>query len=519
MYALVSWDIVVMENPNSRRRRQNCRRTITISLDLPAEDEGNRQNVAPNYGYNEDGLGAPVVEAFQGRQECIFNIPAAKFVVDVRERETNLPFFSEKFHKYHEACVQVIAKNTEDRGQIGSGILLEHSRTELLLITSAHVITDVKCNVTIVLEVGHTRMKKQNKARATQVVINLERYRLFRNSTDDVAGIFFAKTSTAGKLVLEHVKEFPSIGFQGFHSNYFMAIHYGNSGKKSVSVGNRLNPGIFQSLDMSVYIGGGEGASGAPLFNYKGEVVAILRSKATHVAGQRHFEAFQDIDVQNFNSNTNCEPRVFEIFEGRKFKQKLAENNGHFGLTVFQCLGVGGLHGKTRQYSRRKMIESDHFPAYNAYDIASKYENCPAVVKSILTGGGDRPGENNLPAIIIPKVIHRKLATTVSSSFRREQANHIRLMEFPEAIRKNFDDYSAKGLFRRDNYRCHDDTFDALIENYVAGFVEALQQHQTLRFIQREDRLRLEGYIEALARNGRERGGQLDRNKIISLQH
>ena len=491
-----------------------------ITITWETEGEGVVEFNPRPYNSLDNTFGAPLADAFpdpkKPKQGCISNILAAKLAINVPERESKLPLFSKTFQNYHKACVQVIATNPESEVKTGSGILVKHSERKFL-ITSAHVITDRNCSVTIVLEVGHAETGNENEAEATQVKINLEGHRISRNAKDDVAFIFFDNTSAAGQLVLKHVQEFPSLGFPRLASNYFMAIHYGNQhNHKSVSVGERVGTGDHLPLDMSVYLAGSPGASGAPLFNYIGEVVAILRSKNEKFPGQRHFTAFKDID-ENFNSDTDCEPRVFEVFEGGKFDEKLLENNGDLEQTVFQCLGVGGLHRKTRKYSEKKKIESDHFPSYNAYDMASKYENCPAVVKSILTGGGDRPGENNLPAIIIPKVIHRKLATTMSSSFRHEQAIHIVLEKFPEAIRKNFDDYFAKGLFRRDNYRCQDDTFDALIENYVTGFVEALQQHQTLRFIQREDRLRLEGYIEALARNGRESGEELDRGDIISL--
>ena len=506
---------------NNLRNRNYSQKQIKISLNLPAES--NEQ--APHNLY-ESNEGALLRDAFSGllEQKRISNYLAAKLVIDAEE-ETKLPIHSEAFQRYHKACVQVIATNDDGRPVTGSGILVEHSEMELLLITSAHVITNTNCSVTIALEVDHARTRNRNKAKATRIKINLNGHQISRNANDDVAFIFFDNTSAAGKLVLKHVQEFPSKGFQRFGSDYFMVIHYGNpnSDHKSVSVGERVGTGDHQPLDMSVYLAGGPGASGAPLFNNEGEVVAVLRSKNERFRRQRHFTAFEDIDEENFDADNDCKPRVFEIFEGRKFDETLIENNGDFRQTVFQCLGVGGLYGKTKQYSKKKKIESDHFPPYNAYYMASKYENCPAVVKSILTGGGDRPGENNLPAIIIPKVIHGELATTGRSDesveFRKKQAKYIsRSGKFWRAIKKNFDDYVAKGLFRRSNYPFEDQkTFDELMEKYIQGFKDALKEHRSLRLIDEEREKWLGGYITKLEGESHDSGDQLELDDIISL--
>ena len=354
----------------------------------------------------------------------------------------------------------------------------------------------------------------------TAAKIKLEGHRILQNSNDDVAFIFLDSTGT--QSVLQSVWEFPSRGFPGFASNDFMAISCGNpKSYKFVSVGGEVSMGNDQSFDMLVDLAGYEGQRGAPLFNPKGEVVAIMGGENENFPNRRHFTTFQDIDVQNFDSNTDLEHRLFEFFEGRKFQKKLSENNGHHGRTVFDCLGVGGSHWKTREYSDRNTIESDHFPPYDAYVHAIKDRNCPEKVKLKLRGGGKRPGENNLPAISIPKDIHRKLATTGSNkesvSFRSIQAKDIASGNFPEAIKKNFDDYFAKGLFRRSNYNCLQGTFSNLIKKYIQGFKTALEEHFNVGFLRNEDRYRLEGYIEALARNGHSSGEELGGNKIPSV--
>ena len=379
---------ILFRNSNRKRITNENRimneRQISISLNLPAE--GNEP--AP-HNLHESNEGAPLGYAFSGylKQKRISNYLAAKLVIKAEEK-TKLPLHSEAFQKYHKACVQVIATSPKDDGisVTGSGILVKHSDTEILLITSAHVITNINCSVTIVLEVDHAGTGNENKAHATQVVINLEGHQILRNANDDVAFIFFDNTSAAGKLVLKHVQEFPSIGFQGLNSNYFMAIHYGNeqSHHKSVSVGDRVGTGYHQPSDMSVYLAGGPGASGAPLFNYEGEVVAVLRSKNERFPGQRHFTAFDDIDEENFDADNDCKPRVFEIWEGIEFQkmcdrkcedlQRSGEQNfkqSAEALTVFRCLGSGGVYRKTSKCSRGGIIESDHFPPCHAYKLSS----------------------------------------------------------------------------------------------------------------------------------------------------
>ena len=84
-----------------------------------------------------------------------------------------------------------------------------------------------------------------------------------------------------GEYILNTIREFPvpSLCLDDRSSDIFTSIHYSGGDYKKVSTGER--EGIaesYTSLETRIHIQGGGGASGAPVFNFQGEVVAILRS-------------------------------------------------------------------------------------------------------------------------------------------------------------------------------------------------------------------------------------------------
>lgn len=76
-----------------------------------------------------------------------------------------------------------------------------------------------------------------------------------------------------------------------------------------------------------------------------------------------------------------------------------------------ECLGKVGVHSLTKQYSVKGVIESDHTIPHEVWKSTTNPK-----MKRLVTGGGTRPGENDMPAITIPYDRHRKLRTTGSST-------------------------------------------------------------------------------------------------------
>ena len=487
--------------------------TVEIKLDV------NHQNstVVP-FNFYDDSCGAQIGDAHSSHEK-ISNIFAAKLAVDGDDFKSKQPKFWETFQQYQKACVQVKSGTTA-----GSGILYMHSEKQVILVTAAHVING-NSGVKIVLETDE---------------ITLQEPDIKFKPGEDAAVIFL--NTTQSQYLIDIVKEFPCpsrhLTLSEHASGFFMAIHYADGGHKKVSVGEVGRPrGNVQQLKEQVNIDGGPGASGAPLFNIEGDVVAILKSSDRACDGIRNFIPIYNVEIEgelhNFNTNASHEQNIFEFNEGTKFNETLLKNRERLkkeksvpkdfdsvaeSMTVFDCLGVGGKHGDTRKYSRIGKIESDHFPPYDAYNhLYEKKEDCPSQIKDeVRKRRGKRRGENGLPAITIPYFIHKKLDTTLSGNFRSDQAKDIASGNTCVAIRKNFDNYSKKGLFKRSNYNCHYSVFNALLGQYMKGFEQALGKHKELGFLNESDRVFLVGYIEALVYNDYD-SEQLDNTKIISF--
>lgn len=302
-----------------------------------------------------------------------------------------------------------------------------------------------------------------------------------------------------------------------------MAIHYSGGNFKKVSTGKReAIPGNPLPLETRIHIQGGEGASGAPLFNFQGDVVAIVRSCAKNNPEIRNITPVQSSSSYGYGLRDGFE-NLFESTEGKRFENKLTENIGNIEATVLQCLGVGGKHAHTRQYSKRGIIESDHFPPYDAYKKASEKENCFTFVKGLFPTEpkGGRAGENLLPAITIPKVFHRKLSTTGSSEtskrFRQRQADFIASGQVYRAINMNFKDYHNNGLFKESNYVCTQENFQKLMKNYCEGFTEALQVHKDLHFISDEEKTWLGQRMSVLTKMNIDESRDLEEDEKVKF--
>ena len=508
-------------------------KTVNINLNVVRQEY---TVVAANF--YDDSNGTPIEDAYSNH-ENISNIFAAKLAVDRGDFKSNLPKFWETFQQYQKACVQVKSGTTA-----GSGILYMHSEKQVIVVTAAHVING-NSDVKIVLEIDYERTENPNVVKAKQVTITLQKPDIKFKPGEDAAVIFL--NTTESQYLIDIVKEFPCpsrhLTLSEHASVFFMAIHYadGDGAYKKVSVGEVGRPsGNVKQLKEQVNIDGGPGASGAPLFNFEGDVVAILKSKEKNYDGIRNFTPNVDIEgeLHNFNTNASYEQNIFEFNEGTKFNETLLKNLERLkkeksvpkkdrdsiveSLTVFDCLGVGGKHGDTRKYSRKEKIESDHFPPYDAYNQLYEKENCPSQIKAIFDNySGKRRGETQLPAITIPYVIHRELDTTGSSkesrNFRSAQAKDIAAGNTCEAIKKNFNNYLVKGLFKRSNYNCVDSEFDTLLRKYLKGFKTALKQHEELKFLDARNRAELNDHIEALVYNHPDDGEQLHKREIISF--
>ena len=410
------------------------------------------------------------------------------------------------FRKYHEACVKVIAANANGGGIQGSGILFRTSEAQILLLTAAHVLQG-NPSVKIVLEIGHT--PNRDGVIATEITIELRNHLTQFGNETDIACIILSKDDST--YILSEVNEFPHPSLDDYSSDIFTTIHFSGGGRKIMCTGKRESiPGNHQPLETRIHTAGGQGASGAPIFNYQGDVVAIHRGRAIDDPEIRNVTAFQSSIFFSKYCYNGLE-RLFELTEGSKFNDELYKNKRDFKLTVLKSLGVGGKHGDTRQYSTIKSIkiDSDHFPPYDAYKRACDIANCFETVKAFFRSWGKkqpsarRPGENHLPAITIPKVFHLKLATTGSSTasecFRQSQAEIIAGNAVFRAIGVNFNDYHEKGLFKRSNYQCTNEQFNTHMGRYVKGFDEALTVHVELGFITPEQREELEDYMLELA--------------------
>ena len=526
---------------SSARSRSNVEIKHVI-IDLTAMDE---RSQLPPVGANlcEGRNYAPIQEGPQPTA----NMLAAQLAVDEKIRKSKLQEdFSSIFLQYHRACVQVICTTKEYGKTKGSGILFRVSETRLILVTAAHLIKNNNFKLELVIESFecNDRQLRRNQVDADKVYIKVIPWLpyILKYGTD-AAVIFLNDMDSA--YVLNKVSEFPrpSCASTESASDTFMSIHYAEDRNKQVSVGCAgSTEGNFLPLRLELHIDGGLGASGAPLFNIEGDVVGILKSSQIFDE-TRNFIRIEDVFKDDYYSRRDelYDLHIIEKNEGLKSNNRLSKlfqlnrqldvpNQGpvpnsvrgrirlleesqtpqHTHILraiVFDCLGKGGPHRKTRRWSLLNYVESDHFPAQDAYKQAGESEEKL----------GNR-GEN-LPAITIPKVIHKKLATTKSKDFRSVQAKHIRLRNTCAAIKANFDDYQKKGLFRPRNYDCADEDFGALLVKYRKGFKKALQLHVELHFINEDQKKDLINHIERLIAYGQHDGEVLEHKDRIAIIH
>ncbi len=464
--------------------------------------------------------------------------------------------FSQIFLQYHKACVQVICTTTERDEIKGSGILFKVSETRLILVTAAHLI--LNNNLKLVIECKYQQLPSE-QVRADKVTVyneNITIPDIYRINGEDLAVIFLSVA--ASNDVLRKVNKFPrpSRAFTQSNCDTFMCIHHVGGIYKHVSVGSiGSGPGNSLQLMPQLYIAGGPGASGAPLFNIEGDVVGILRGRETDQT--RDFMPIEDIFREDnyIHYRGRCD-EIYQMYicernEGlesksllckelkenvsgkgvAELKSMLAEKNIPLDPIVFRCLGEGGAHKETSSWSLLSIVESDHFPAVDAYIRARELikkqnqpklpaKSIPKVLRAKLDAASKLWPGGELPAITIPRVIHKKLDTTGGSNrskkFRAAQAQNIASGNTCEAISSNFDDYRKKGLFRRCNYHCSDSKFKELLDNYTEGFEIALQVHKGLGFITEKERKALVGHIKRSIKDGN-CGETLDENKRIAI--
>ena len=517
---------------SSARSRSNVEIKHVI-IDLTAMDE---RSQLPPVGANlcEGRNYAPIQEGPQPTA----NMLAAQLAVYEEIRMSKLQEdFSSIFLQYHRACVQVICTTKEYGKTKGSGILFRVSETRLILVTAAHLIKNNNFKLELVIECNYQQLSREQVG-AVKVYIKDILAIYWKDDVTDVAVIFLNNMDSA--KIVKIVSEFPLPSYASTESasDTFMSIHYAEGRNKQVCVGRAgSTEGNFLPLRLKLHIDGGLGASGAPLFNIEGDVVGILKSRQI-LDGTRDFIRIEDVfkddnlsgrdelhDLHIIEKNEGLESRKllnvlfqeqFQVNVSRRsmkyliglleISQKLAHRY-ILRVVVFHCLGVGGAHGETSRWSLYKNVDSDHFPAVNAYIQAS-------ICKK----------KNVLPAITIPKIIHAKLDTTGSShtsaAFRSAQArNIIRLKKTCRAIKANFDDYKNKGLFRRQNYICTDEDFKALLRKYFAGFQNALQLHVELGFINENQKQYLIDHIRRLIVNGQHYGEVLERKHRIAIKN
>ena len=501
--------------------------TVTIHPNTTNEDS---QFVVATNALRSGHTAAPVEEAFSSPLRTNFSTElAAKLVVSNEQEENDVK-------KYHEACVKVISANKQ-----GSGVVFQISKatqTRIMLVTAAHVIPD-KSNVKVVLEVNYTANKERKTFEATEHTIKLENQQSEIDEAADIAMFFLC--SHDSKYILQTVRKFPlpSLALDDHSSERFTLIHHAGGEYKKVSAGERETPPIGQSLKTVIQIQGGEGASGAPLFNFQGDVVAILGSHDTKNPQRRYFKS---LNFFHHYRTRDALQNLFESTEGKKYektfchycdlleKRKKERRINRVDvkldakcLTMLKCLRVGGEHGDTRQYSKSGKIESDHFPPYSALKKASEMKDCCTPVQNFFLKHSSkksrRCGENFLPAITIPKIFHRKHDSTgsrrESEIFREDQAKKIAADTVSEAIIMHFSDYEKKGLFKRCNYDCRNRTFKKLMKKYREGFTAALKVHKELRFIEDIDVKRLEEVvIDLTGRNETDDGLSLEPDRI-----
>jgi len=141
-----------------------------------------------------------------------------------------------------------------------------------------------------------------------------------------------------------------------------------------------------------------------------------------------------------------------------------------------KCLGVSGTHGLTKQYSVKGVIESDHTIPHNVWKSTTNQK-----MRRLVTGGGTRPGENDMPAITIPYGKHRELQTTGSSNvakaFHKTLVRLCNQDKIDDALILCFREYAAHGIKLKDYKK---QIKDSLTEHVSLGVISAQQKQRII---------------------------------------
>ena len=523
---------------------------VTISLDSspgtlfePTASNFNSESKSSNYASLEEAHSGSAAQL-----EARPNVYAAKLATN-RVEQQNFGNFSDIFTTFHDASIKI----TVDGNVQGSGILIR-SGTSLVIVTTAHIFSDIneKSGIKIDLETGYSRCQGQNAVQCRRITIplKLSAIKIKRICARDVA-VFVLDEETKEK-VFNVVETFPKASFLDEGNALFMMIHYANGDHKQVTTGRRQQ-NSHETLIEQLHMDGGPGASGAPIYSLSGNVVAIQKAHVhnhqeirsliliedvidteMYECGQSYVkEALVEAESYEYQYNPNMwvdddQINPFEINEARKSQEYLlskiqAKNRGRnrklpaahlnkkglpkisspstFDLietkhpgplakTVYKCLGRGGKHGQTKEWSLKGKIESDHFPPFDAYVKALHLLKCKKEVKARINSNRRR---DNLPAITIPYNVHRGLDTTGNDTdhneFRKEQAESIGQGKFVDAIEMNLGSYRTHGLFTQSTYpNLSNKNFRSLLKKYYVGFKNALQEHVNLKFINPEEK-------------------------------
>ena len=486
------------------------------------------------------------------------NVYAAKLATNpMLMKQQNFANFSDIFTNFHDASIKI----TVDGNVQGSGILIR-SGTSLVIVTTAHIFSDIneKSGIEIDLETCYSRCQGQNAVQCRRITIplKLSAIKIKTICARDVA-VFVLDEETKEK-VFNVVETFPKASFLDEGKVLFMMIHYANGDHKQVTTGHRQNNYSHgTTLIEQLHMDGGPGASGAPIYSLSGNVVAIEKAQGRNHQEIRSLILIKDVidaemyecgqsyvkealvEAESYEYQYNPDMWVdddqinpFEINEARKSQEYLlskikAKNRGRtlpaahlnkkglpkisspntFHLieteysgpleeTVYECLGRGGRHGKTKEWSLKGKIESDHFPPFDAYVKALHLGTCKNEVKASIKSNRRR---DNLPAITIPYNVHRGLDTTGNDTdhneFRKKQAKSIGQGKFVDAIEMNLGSYRTHGLFKRSTYpKLSNRNFRSLLKKYYVGFENALQEHVNLKFINPEEKKQLLATLE-----------------------
>ncbi len=169
-------------------------------------------------------------------------------------------------------------------------------------------------------------------------------------------------------------------------------------------------------------------------------------------------------------------------FTSSNLKKSSKISPDKFNKSLEKCTYYGGLHRHTREYSVIGYIESDHIIPYNSFKLSESYnylcrENS---VEDSDKKSVKRPGENDLPAITIPKKIHGLLKSTGSSKETSEF--HTKLAEYLDknkgyiAIYECLEDYERNKL---------------IVQSSKAGLRRCLKEYEKLKIINRHERAKL----------------------------